>query len=117
MKKNIIALIIWSLATVAVAQTPAETGLEIAIKADKVDQGFESSTSELTMILTNKQGQESTRYMENRTLEQMEDGDKSLIVFRSPKDVEGTATLTYTHKVGSDDGNSFCLIRLHTLHR
>ena len=103
MKKNVITLFIWAFAGVAFAQTPEDKGLEIATKADQVDQGFGSSTTALTMILTNKQGQESTRFMESRTLEQVEDGDKSLIVFKSPKDVEGTATLTYTHKEGSDD--------------
>jgi hypothetical protein len=55
------------------------------------------------MILTNKQGQESERYLENQTLELHDDGDKSLIVFNSPKDVEGTATLTFTHKSTADD--------------
>jgi outer membrane lipoprotein-sorting protein len=55
------------------------------------------------MILTNKQGQESKRSLENQTLELHDDGDKSLIVFNSPKDVEGTATLTFTHKSTADD--------------
>ncbi len=85
------------------AQSPEEKGLEIAQKADEVDQGFESSSVNLTMILTNKQGQESTRYLENKTLELTEDGDKSLVVFNSPKDVQGTATMTFTHKEGPDD--------------
>jgi outer membrane lipoprotein-sorting protein len=81
----------------------AQDGLEIAKAADRYDQGFENSTSKLTMKLTNKHGQESTRYLHNQTLEQTEDGDKSLIVFDSPKDVEGTATLTFTHKEIADD--------------
>jgi len=85
------------------AQSPEDKGLEIAKAADAFDQGFASSQTKLTMILTNKQGQESTRYMSNKTLEQTEDGDKSLIVFDSPRDVKGTATLTFTHKEGSDD--------------
>ena len=85
------------------AQSSEERGLEVAKAADTYDQGFGSSVTKLTMILTNKQGQESTRYMSNQTLELTEDGDKSLIVFDSPRDVKGTATLTYTHKVGSDD--------------
>ncbi len=85
------------------AQSPEDKGLEIAKKADQVDQGFESSSVNLTMILTNKQGQESTRYLENKTLELTEDGDKSLVVFNSPKDVQGTATMTFTHKEGPDD--------------
>ena len=31
------------------------------------------------------------------------DGDKSLIIFDQPKDVEGTALLTYSHKTADDD--------------
>ena len=101
--KTILTLIIWVFAGVAFAQSPEDKGLEIAKKADEVDRGFGNYTTALTMILTNKQGQESTRFMENRTLEMVTDGDKSMIVFKSPKDVEGTATLTFTHKEGSDD--------------
>jgi len=87
----------------AQAQSPEVKGLEIAQAADLSDQGFGSSQAKLKMILRNKHGQESTRLMENQTLELIEDGDKSLIVFDSPRDVKGTATLTYTHKEGPDD--------------
>ncbi|MEO1437247.1 MAG: outer membrane lipoprotein-sorting protein, partial [Bacteroidota bacterium] len=85
------------------AQSPEAKGLQIAKAADQADRGFESTTVNLKMILRNKRGQESTRLMTNQTLELTEDGDKSLIVFNSPRDVKGTATLTYTHKEGSDD--------------
>lgn len=85
------------------AQTPEERGLEIAKAADQADQGFNSSTVDLLMILKNKNGQTSERSLMTKTLELTEDGDKSLIVFKSPKDVKGTSTLTFTHKVGSDD--------------
>lgn len=78
-------------------------GLEIAKTAAKVDEGFVSSRVNLTMTLTNKHGQTSSREMSTETLELIEDGDKSLIVFNSPRDVKGTSTLTYTHKEGSDD--------------
>jgi len=87
----------------AQGQSPEVRGLEIAQAADLSDQGFGSSQANLKMILRNKHGQESTRMMENQTLELIEDGDKSLIVFDSPRDVKGTATLTYTHKEGPDD--------------
>lgn len=87
----------------ATAQSPEQKGLEVAEKAIKADEGFVSSEVELKMILRNKQGQESERFLENKTFELTEDGDKSMVVFNSPKDVKGTATLTFTHKVGSDD--------------
>ncbi|WP_411031168.1 outer membrane lipoprotein-sorting protein [Spongiimicrobium sp. 3-5] len=87
----------------ASAQSPEEKGLEIAEAAEEADLGFGSSIVDLKMTLKNKNGQSSERFLTNRTLELTEDGDKSLIVFNSPKDVKGTATLTFTHKVGSDD--------------
>lgn len=104
MKKRIITsvLLIVGIAF-AKAQTEEERGLQIAKAAEKADLGFGSSTVELKMTLKNKNGQTSERYLETKTLELTEDGDKSLIVFNSPKDVKGTATLTFTHKVGSDD--------------
>ena len=87
----------------SLAQTPEEQGLQVAKAAEKADLGFGSSIVALKMTLKNKNGQTSERYLETQTLELTEDGDKSLIVFNSPKDVKGTSTLTFTHKVGSDD--------------
>jgi outer membrane lipoprotein-sorting protein len=78
-------------------------GLEIAKAAEQADLGFKSSSANLEMILKNKNGQTSERSLTIKTLELTEDGDKSLIRFNSPKDVKGTSTLTFTHKVGADD--------------
>jgi hypothetical protein len=80
-----------------------EKGLEIAEEADRRDVGFKDSQSELTMILRNRHGQESTRNIRNQTLEVNDDGDKSLVIFNEPRDVKGTAFLSFTHKSGPDD--------------
>ncbi|WP_033956679.1 outer membrane lipoprotein-sorting protein [Psychroserpens jangbogonensis] len=85
------------------AQSAEDRGLEIAKAAENADLGFKSSTVELKMTLKNKNGQTSERLLTTKTLELTEDGDKSLIVFNSPKDVKGTSTLTFTHKIGADD--------------
>ena len=85
------------------AQTAEERGIEIAKAAELADEGFQSSTVNLKMTLKNKNGQVSERSLTTKTLELTEDGDKSLIVFNSPKDVKGTSTLTFTHKIGADD--------------
>lgn len=82
---------------------PDQRGLAIAKAAEKADLGFESSSVNLKMILRNNRGQVSERLLSNRTLELTEDGDKSLIVFNSPRDVKGTSTLTFTHKTSPDD--------------
>lgn len=87
----------------ALAQTLEERGLAIATEADKRDTGFGDSQASLKMTLKNARGQESVRFMRNKTLEGTTDGDKSLIIFDKPTDVKGTATLTFTHKEGSDD--------------
>ncbi len=103
MKTKIITGILALTISLTFGQTAEERGLQIAKAAEEADLGFGSSTVELKMTLKNKNGQTSERFLETNTLELTEDGDKSLIVFNSPKDVKGTATLTFTHKEGSDD--------------
>lgn len=78
-------------------------GLAIAIEADKRDIGFGDVKSNMQMVLRNKYGEETTRQMRNKTLEQDDDGDKALITFDSPRDVKGTSFLSFTHKVANDD--------------
>ena len=87
----------------AFAETPEEKGLAIAQEGERRDLGWGDTESTMTMTLRNKQGQESVREMRSRSLEVMDDGDKSLIIFDRPKDVRGTALLTFSHKTGSDD--------------
>lgn len=81
----------------------AKKGYKVVSDAVAADQGFGSLGVSLKMILKNKNGQISERTLSNRIFELDEDGDKSLIVFDSPKDIKGTATLTFTHKEGADD--------------
>jgi hypothetical protein len=96
-------LILLSLSFNVLAQDAAERGLEIAVEADRRDTGFHDSTASMRMILRNKQGDESTREIRVRTLEQDNDGDRSLTTFDEPADVKGTNFLSFTHKTGPDD--------------
>ncbi|MEM1260242.1 MAG: outer membrane lipoprotein-sorting protein [Bacteroidota bacterium] len=89
--------------TLSVNSDIDDKGRELAQKSKDNDKGYQSEQVELEMILTNKQGQVSTRYMKSQTLEVTTDGDKSMIEFNSPKDVKGTKTLTFTHREGDDD--------------
>ncbi len=101
--KKLCLLILLGLSLNVAAQTPEEKGLEIAVEADRRDTGFHDSTASMKMLLRNKQGDESSRDIRVRTLEQENDGDKSLTIFDSPADVKGTAFLSFTHKSGPDD--------------
>ncbi len=85
------------------AETPEEKGMAIAVKADKADTGWQDMKSEMTMILRNRQGQETSRKIRNRQLEVIGDGDKALSIFDSPNDVKGTAFLSHTHSKKADD--------------
>jgi hypothetical protein len=87
----------------AQAQSPAAKGLAIAKEADRRDQGWGDSSVLGKMTLRNAQGQTSTRYFKITSFEKLSDGDKSIIVFSRPPDIEGTALLTWTHKKGDDD--------------
>lgn len=97
------ALLAACIALPAAAETPEEKGLAIAKEADRRNDGFGDTSATMQMILRNRQGEESKREIRSKALEVKEDGDKSLIIFDQPKDVEGTALLTYSHKTADDD--------------
>jgi len=90
-------------ASITYAQSDEEKGLAIATEADTRANGFMDTRSEMTMVLRNKAGKESVRKMRARVLEVAGDGDKSLTIFDEPKDVKGTASLTFSHAVKADE--------------
>ncbi len=85
------------------ALSPEDRGLQIAKEADKRDRGWKDSQATVKMILINKNGDETVRDMRMMALEVRMEGDKSLTIFDDPRDVRGTALLTYSHKVEDDD--------------
>ena len=91
--------------TAAVAQTPEERGLAVAQAADANDIGWADNMSNMRMVLRNRAGQESTRELRRMALETHGDGlgDRSIIVFQSPRDIEGTALLSHTRILEPDD--------------
>ena len=102
-KVNRYLVVLLMLVQFVLAQSAEQKGLEIATEADKRDTGFKDSQVEMEMVLRNKNGDESVRYIKNKTLEMKGDGDKSLVIFNKPRDVKGTAFLSFTHKTGPDD--------------
>ena len=85
------------------AETAAEKGLAVFVEAERRDSGWVDARADLEMILRNQQGQESRRTLRIDTLEVIGDGDKSLTVFDAPRDIKGTAFLSYTHALKPDD--------------
>ncbi len=72
-------------------------------ESDRRDTGFGDSSANLKMILKSSNGDETLRLLKMDTLEVKGDGNKSLSIFDSPRDVKGTAFLSFTHALEPDE--------------
>jgi hypothetical protein len=101
----VVAALLALTSTAVAEEDPVAKGEAIAHEWDRRDLGFGDSKAELKMILENRKGQTSERSMRIDTLEapDQNDGDKSLVVFNTPRDVKGTALLSYAHILEPDD--------------
>lgn len=105
-----LALVIVSLCAAAAASTaealdPAQRGREIAEAARDRDRGWTDSASQLEMILGDQTGRTSSRKMRIMVLQANGGGedDKSLVIFDEPRDVAGTALLSFSRPAADDD--------------
>lgn len=103
MMKRIFFILILLLPLGLPAETPEEKGLAIAKEVDRRDGDWHDQQTTMRMVLKNRHGDESSRRIRNRLLEVKGDGDKTLIVFDEPRDVKGTAFLSYTHSNVPDE--------------
>jgi hypothetical protein len=99
----VLACVLASCALLVQAATPEEKGLSIAKEQQKRDEGWGDSQSEMKMVLRSASGSENVRMIKIKSLEVTTDGDKSLMVFDEPKDVQGTSFLSFSHVNGPDD--------------
>lgn len=105
MKKLILLSLILVLSSLCFAETAQDKGLSIAQEADRRDLGWQDNNAQMKMTLRNRNGQESKRRLRRWALEVAEagKGDKSIVLFDHPKDIEGTALLSHTKTVNPDD--------------
>lgn len=93
MVKNLFIVLIF------ISSSFALTPFDIAQNVKKSSDGYESSKSHMEMILIDQAKNESKREMYSISLEDKEhngeDGDKSLMEFKTPLDVKGTKFLTH----------------------
>ena len=90
----------------AVDDVKADTqkGFEISARSDRSDRGFGSSDVQLKMVLRDSSGNEANRELQIKTLEIPDEnlGDKSIVVFRKPNDIAGTALLSHAKILDAD---------------
>ena len=103
MRRLLLTLLIALLPFELSAVSAEARGLALFTAADQRDRGWGDGRAELEMILRNREGQESHRSLRIDTLEVSGDGDQSLTVFDAPRDIKGTAFLSYTHALQADD--------------
>lgn len=92
----------------AASQWPADPkakGREITAESIRRDAGFSDTKSEMAMSLMSDGVEVSRRTLRMSVLEGPNNdvGDKSMIFFETPKDVQGTVLLTHTKILTSDD--------------
>jgi outer membrane lipoprotein-sorting protein len=105
MNKSLIVLLVCLIPPGVTAQSDIgarEKGERIAQETHSRDQGWGNSTALMQMELVNKRGDRSQRALRIQSLEVEGDGDKSLTVFDQPRDVKGTAFLSFSHSVEPD---------------
>jgi outer membrane lipoprotein-sorting protein len=104
---SILAIVIMLAATgsVVAAEDPVTWGEAIARKADSRDRGYGDSKAVLVMILEDRKGRIRERRLNIQTLEAPDEkeGEKSLVIFDEPRDIKGTALLSYAHVLEPDD--------------
>ena len=108
-RNKIVPVLIFALAAAFVSSANASSsdteGFDIAARSDRSDIGFGDSEVQLRMVLRNAAGQESSRSLRISTLEKPDEsvGDKSLVIFNTPRDIEGTALLSHARILDPDD--------------
>ena len=96
------ALVVLS-AEVSQVDAAEDRGLSIMEEQRRINSGYRDEFVLYKMILVNAKGDRSDRSLEVRTLEGHDAGDKTLLIFRDPPDVRGTALLIHENRVGDDD--------------
>lgn len=84
---------------------PKAKGREITAESIRRDAGFGDTRSDMTMQLMSGSAEVSRRTLRMDVLEGPNNdvGDKSVIFFQTPKDVQGTVLLTHTKILAPDD--------------
>lgn len=80
-------------------------GREITAESIRRDDGFGDTQSQMSMTLMSEGGEANNRTLRMSVLEEPGDksGDKSIIFFETPVDVQGTVLLTHTQILTPDD--------------
>ncbi|MDM7859606.1 outer membrane lipoprotein-sorting protein [Alteromonas sp. ASW11-36] len=100
--QHVLLIVVLAIGTSTGVIADEQRGLEISKLRKAADTGWGDTEAEMRMILRNAQGQESVREIRVRSLEVIDDGDKALTIFDRPRDVSGTAFLSFSKALEPD---------------
>lgn len=84
-------------------QTNQEKGFQIMVKVEKSITGYGHYSVDMGMTLINKGGKSFNRKITTYSLEQKNDGEHTLSVFKEPADVKEMKILLHSHLKDEDD--------------
>ena len=92
-------------ATAPAGASGEEKGKAIAVEADRRDEGFGDTRAAVEMMLKDRAGRQSVRALRVMTLEVVDpqNGDRTLVQFDLPRDIAGTALLSFSRFAENDD--------------
>lgn len=99
------------------AGEPEDRGRAIAEEQRRLNSGYRDELARYRMTLLSRQGDRSERVLDVKTLEGLESGDKTLIVFQQPPDIKGTALLIHAGTKAQEDDQWFYLPALRRVKR
>jgi outer membrane lipoprotein-sorting protein len=103
LKKSLYSFVAVFLSISVLNATVYEDGLAIAKKIKASNLGWQSSLAHMQIILEDQDGAQRTRNIRTMYYERDNEGDLSVAVFDSPKDVKGTAFLNHSNIKDADD--------------
>lgn len=80
-----------------------DRGQEIAMAADNRLHGYTDMQVRLEMVLVSPKGETASRILRVQSRESANGGEKTLMAFETPRDLAGTALLTWTQPQGNDE--------------
>lgn len=98
----VVLLVVMSMQSVS-ADELAIKGFEIAKELERRDSKFVDLQVDMEMILRSRRGRESSRDLSIRQIEIEDDGDRSLLIIKSPRALRGSAVLSHAHPSRDDD--------------
>jgi hypothetical protein len=97
------AALVLAIGLVTITASAADDATEAMKQRRRLSGGWTGLETEMKMTIVEANGVTTIRELRQYALEVANDGNRTINVFLKPKDVDGLAVLTYSHRDGNDD--------------